>query len=349
MRAPRSLPPACASIPQRGLPSAFYTHTVAELIAVHGTLPDDISELTSSAWPEGLDRTAYRRFGTAVAQTAWALGGVQRFALVDGATCLAAATRYDLRAVLDGRIVPVCGIGQVVTASAHRGAGHARALVETLVERAAGSGEALALLFASPDLDAEARRGFQSLPLVDLTLRVAEPVRYGAPMTMVRCGEDRDLQAVAAMGRVRAEPIRFHLDRDVDFAQHAITRSRLLAGLGVSGARQLQFFIAEEGVTAAAYVVIRVVGDDWTIEDCGDRDPSGARVGALLQALLAREPMERRPTIHGWLPPGFMPPQVAVLAAGPSPDVVLVRALQDTVLEPSLSVADVLFWRGDVF
>jgi hypothetical protein len=29
------------------------------------------------------------------------------------------------------------------------------------------------------------------------------------------------------------------------------------------------------------------------IEECGDRDPSGARVGAILQALIAREPAKR--------------------------------------------------------
>ncbi len=46
--------------------------------------------------------------------------------------------------------------------------------------------------------------------------------------------------------------------------------------------------IAEEGITAAAYVVVSIVGGTWTIEECGDRDPSGARVGATLQALINR-------------------------------------------------------------
>jgi hypothetical protein len=42
----------------------------------------------------------------------------------------------------------------------------------------------------------------------------------------------------------------------------------------------------------------------------GDRDPSGARVGAILQALIAREPVQHRPTIRAWLPHGFVAPQV---------------------------------------
>src|SRR5437870_9650415 len=103
---------------------------------------------------------------------------------------------------------------------------------------------------------------------------------------------------------------------------HAITKKRLLAGFGSAGAQQVEFFIAEEGITAAAYVVLHVVGHTGTIEECGDRDPGGARVGAILQALIAREPVKRRPSIRGCLPPGFVPPQITVLAAKPSMEVI---------------------------
>src|SRR6185436_4901347 len=116
-----------------------------------------------------------------------------------------------------------------------------------------------------------------------------------------------------------------HLDRDIDFVQYAVMRKRLLAGLGPPHARQLHFFIAEEGVTAAAYVVLSVVDREWTLEECGDRDPGGARVGALLQALIAREPAERRPSIRAWLPPHFLPPQVTIVSATPSTEMMIVR------------------------
>jgi hypothetical protein len=184
---------------------------------------------------------------------------------------------------------------------------------------------------------------------MDLTLAVAQSTRHGAPMTLVRGGEPRDLAAIASMGRVRAEPFRFHLDRDLDFVQYAITRKRLLAGLGSAHARQLHFFIAEEGITAAAYVIVSVVGDAWTLEECGDRDASGARVGALLQALIAREPMERRPTIHAWLPARFLPPQVTIASTAPSTETIGVRVLRRHAPAPSLSADDVLFWRNDLF
>jgi hypothetical protein len=95
--------------------------------------------------------------------------------------------------------------------------------------------------------------------------------------------------------------------------------------------------------------VISVVGDTWTIEECGDRDPSGARVGAILQALIAREPVERRPTIRARLPSGFLPPQVTIVSEKPSTHVMMVQALGPTVVQPRLSADYVLYWLSDIF
>jgi hypothetical protein len=141
----------------------------------------------------------------------------------------------------------------------------------------------IALVSSTSGDEAHALTGFETISLSDVVLEVAATTRPGAPMTLVRGGEEGDLAAVVAMGRVRAAPFRFHLDRDADLVQDAITRKRLLAGLGAVDARQLHFFIAEEGITAAAYVVVSIAGSTWTLEECGDRDRSGARVGALLR------------------------------------------------------------------
>ena len=251
--------------------------------------------------------------------------------------------------VLDGRPVQVCGIGEVFTDPARGGGDAARRLTEGLLDDATREGAALALLFLDKDAAWCDRHSFESIATTDIELRVAQSPNHGAPMTLVRGGEERDLAAIVAMGQVRAAPFRFHLDRDVDFVQYAMTRKRLRAGLGPPGARQLQFFIAEEGVTAAAYIVVSVAGSAWTIEECGDRDPSGARVGALLQALIAREPVERRPAIRGWLPPGFVPPQVTIASATPSSELLLVRSLGSAMGGSGLSGGDVLYWRSDVF
>ena len=309
---------------------------------------DSVLDATCPGSLDGLDRRAYGRSCAARAETAWGRRCQRRFALVDGLNLLAGAELYDLAGQFEGRAVRICGIGSVFTDPSHRGLGHERALLQTLLHHATDEGAEVALLFSHPGLEGDARDGFEAIPLTEVTLEVASS-RRGAPMTMVRGGEERDLAAIVAMGRVRAAPFRFHLDRDIDLVQYAITRKRLLAGLGSAGARQLHFFIAEEGVTAAAYVVVSVAGSTWTLEECGDRDASGARVGALLQALVAREPSERRPTIRAWLPPHFLPPQVTIVSAAPSTEIMMVRMLGAAPTLRPLSSDDVLYWRSDVF
>jgi GNAT superfamily N-acetyltransferase len=321
---------------------------MATVVPAEGVILERVLDATHSISVEGLSREAYTKFDAAQMKTAWGRHHQRRFALMDGADVLASATRYDLAAVLDERPVRVCGIGAMLTQPAHRAGGHARELVERLLDQAARDGAAMALLFSEMSHEHQPT-GFDLVAMREVELSVAESSRRGAPMTLIRGGEERDLAAIVAMGQVRASSLRFHLDRDVDFVQYAITKKRLLAGLGQAGARQLHFFIAEEGITAAAYVVVSIIGRMWTLEECGDRDPSGARVGAILQALIAREPVEHRPTIRGWLPTGFVPPQVTIVSANPSTDVMMVRSLGSTVLQPRLSRDDVLYWRGDIF
>jgi GNAT superfamily N-acetyltransferase len=219
------------------------------VIAADGAILDRILR---SANHESLGGHAYRTFDAAQMKTSWASRHQRRYALLEGPALLASAQQYNLAGVLDQRPVRVCGIGAVFTEPEHRGAGHARALVERLIDDAVRDGADMALLFSEKSPRLDAGTGFAVVPTTEVELNVAESSRHGAPMTMVRGGEERDLAAVVAMGQVRAVPFRFHIDRDVDLIQYAITKKRLLAGLGSAGDRQLHFFIAEEGITAAA-------------------------------------------------------------------------------------------------
>jgi hypothetical protein len=298
----------------------------------------------------GLSREGFVKYDAAQAKTAWALRHRRRFALMQADDVLASAERYDLTGKLDRQLVTICGIAAVLDSGADDdGRNYGDALVEQLLEDATRDGADLALLFRTANPSSPLPDGFEVVPTTDVELTVTESSRHGAPMTLVRGGEDRDLDAIAAMGHVRAGQFRFHIERDVDLIKHAITRRRLLAGLGPAGARQLEFVIAEEGITAAAYIVISIVGATWTIEECGDRDASGARVGALLQALIAREPIESRPVIRGWLPPGFLPPQVTIASASSAPPRLLARALSSRVQGLHLTAPEVMYWRSDLF
>jgi hypothetical protein len=316
---------------------------VSSVVAAEGPLLERILDARCQSPHNGMSSRACGILHAAQMKTTWGRQRQRTYALTDGPEILASAEQYDLTGIFDGRAVRICGIGSVQS-----DADHASQLVDRLIDAAARQGVAIALLFSDTAIDDDIGGAFEPIRFTDVTLSVAQSPRHGAPMTMVRGGEERDLAAIVAMGRARAEPFRFHLDRDADFLQYAITSKRLLAGLGPANARQLHFFIAEEGITAAAYVVLTVVGASWTLEECGDRDVSGARVGALLQALIAREPMERRPTIRGWLPPGFMPPQVTIASATPSAETIRVRVLDPSMMVSRLSADAVLFWRNDL-
>ena len=323
---------------------------MTKVVEAEGSVLDRILDDTHNIWNDGLTRLSYGRFFSAQVATPWGKTHLRRFALVDGDELLASAKLYAFEAVLDGRPIRVAGVGAVFTSPARRGRGSARELMERLLERAAADGADLALLFSEIGPDYYARLGFEVVALKDRQLRVTESTRYGAPMTMVRGGDDRDLRDIVAMGVARAEPYRFHLTRDRDLVHFAIARKRLLAGLGAPGVRALHFFVAEEGASAAAYVVMSVQGNAWTLEEAGDRDPSGARAGAILQALIAREPAEKRPSITGWLPEAFLPPQVTIVDVKPSREVMMTRALTDRArLARPLGESEVCFWHGDAF
>jgi predicted N-acetyltransferase YhbS len=323
---------------------------MAKIVAAEGRILDRILDDTYPIWNDGLTRSAYGRYYTAQIATPWGRAHLRRFALVEGDDVLASAKLYRFDGVLDGQPVQVAGLGAVFTTPGARGRGAARDLIARLLEQAAAQGADLALLFSEIGPDYYARLGFELIDMPDRQLRVTESTRYGAPMTMVRAGDDRDLKDIVALGRTRAEPYRFHFDRDRDLVHFAITRKRLLAGLGAPGLRALQFFIAEEGASAAAYVVISVQGSVWTLQEAGDRDPNGARVGAILQALIAREPAEKRPSIRAWLPDGFLPPQVTIIGEKPSAEVMMMKKLNDRLrTAPPVESKDVWFWRGDHF
>jgi len=327
---------------------------MADLVPAQGPILRAVLDATYDIWCEGLTPAAYERYYAAQLATAWGGRCLQRFALVEGSEVLASAKQYAFDATLDGSPIRVVGLGAVFTQPERRRRGAARELIDHLIDRAAADGADLALLFSEIGADYYARLGFEPIPMSLLALRVKASDRHGAPATLVRSAGDRDLPAIVALGEARARPFRFRLNRDRDLIHYAIAKKRLLAGLGPAGAREVQFFVAEEGSSAVAYVVLssrRVAGStEWILEECGDRDPSGARVGAILQTLIARDPAEARASISAWLPHGFRPPQVTIVDTHPSRDVMMVRALSERAKAAlPLRAEAVLYWHSDLF
>jgi len=215
---------------------------------------------------------------------------------------------------------------------------------------ATASGDAVMVIVARERPSWADALGFADItpPTVELTCPPTR--RPGAPMLSIRAGEDSDLTHIVGMGDTAwTTARRFHLTRDADFIKHGIVVDRLLAGLSPVGTLRLEFFATEEGTNAAAYVVLRVTEDGWVLQQCGDRDPTGARVGAIIQALVARDPTAVAPRIRAWLPPGVVPPQVRATPSDAPLGCVLARVLASAGDTAPLTAADSLYWRSDCF
>lgn len=317
------------------------------IVPADGQLLEEILDHTFPIWSEGLSRPAYGQWNQAQLRTPWGRRHLQRLALLDdrgGVLATAKQYRFDVR--VGGRDGWMCGIGAVFTPPEHRGKGHASTLVEELVSRAQHDGALLASLFSEIGAAFYERLGFTGVPLDEVTITVEQ--KGGAPAMLVRAGEERDLDAVATMHAVRSAPAPFALRRDSTLVHYALSKKRLLAGLGPPGLRQLEFFVAEEGASAVAYVVLNVNANGWTLEEAGDRDPTGARLGAMLQVLLAREPSHRMPLIRAWWPRACsVPPQIQLVDRSVPKDLWMVRSLSDAAMPKTAD--DVFYWHADHF
>jgi GNAT superfamily N-acetyltransferase len=318
------------------------------VVRAEGALLEQILDLTFPIWHEGLTPTAYGQWNAAQMKTPWGRAHLQRLAMVgDDGTLLASLKRYRYDVRVDGRDGWMCGFGAVFTPPAQRGRGYAVQLVERVIEEERRDGALFAALFSEIGASFYERLGFRTVPLDEVTVQVTLK-RGGAPAMLVRAGEERDLKDVAAMHAIRSAGARLTLRRGPELIAYALAKKRLLAGLGPPGLRQVEFFVAEEGASAVAYVVLSENANGWTLEEAGDRDLAGARLGAILQVLVAREPTLGVPLIRAWWPRSFaVPPQLDLTDRADARDLFMVRPLADIEL-PS-SPDDVFYWRSDYF
>ena len=322
-----------------------------KLVVAEGAILEEVLDATFPIWNEGLTRDGYARWNAAQMRTSWGKDHLQRFALLDDrGRWVASAKRYLWPMRLDGVDGTMCGFGAVFTRPEERGRGYAGVIIEQLIERARAEGAAVAGLFSEIGEALYQRLGFVSVALDEVDVHVER--KDGAPAMLVRAGDERDLPALAAMHARRSSDVRFALRRDPPLIDYALSKKRLLAGFGHGAGpraeRQTEFFVAEEGVSAVAYVVLTVSAGGWTLEEAGDRDPAGARLGAILQVLLAREPSRPAPLIRAWWPLALpAPPQVRLVNRIPARDIFMLRPIAKVGI-PSRS-EEVFYWRSDYF
>lgn len=317
------------------------------LEVAEGELLERVLDSTYPVWHDGLSRRAYSQWNAAQLRTPWGRQRLTRFALLaDEGSLLASLKRYRYDVRIGDREGWMCGIGAVLTPPEHRGGGHAAALIERVLENERRDGALVAGLFSEIGEDYYARLGFGRVPIDEVTVTVTR--KDGSPAMLVRAGTDRDYGAICAMHSTRAAAARFALRRDPPALHYALSKKRLFAGLSAPGTHALEFFVAEEGTAAVAYVVLSQNQHGWTLEEAGDRDPAAARLGGMLQVLAAREPSRQTPLIRAWWPRSFpVPPQLRLSRRTDPKDVFMLRPLGDAPY--AFDADDVFYWRSDYF
>jgi len=307
------------------------------VVTAEGGILTEILDGTYPIWGEGLSRDAYEKWNRAQTETVWGRANLRRVALVDGGRVLSSAKRYDLEALTAGRRIRALGIGAVFTDPSLRGQGHAAALIDAMIADARARGCDLALLFSEIGAGYYERLGFRAIAQRVPTIEVIR--KPGAPAALVRAAEPADFDAIAEMSARARHGAALALDRTSHFIAFMLARKRLLAGLGPAGLRSVEFFVTEEAYRAVAYVVISRGPHGVFLEDCGDCDPTGARIGAMLQVLDAREPSEAPLRCRAFVPPGLAPAQWRVLSDAPADEIMMARSLgEDRAIVPSQTV-----------
>ncbi len=309
---------------------------------------------TYPIWNEGLSADSYARWNTVQSKTPWGAAHLRRVALVENGVVLASAKWYDIDTRFDGKPLRILGIGAVFTPESQRGRGRAPQLITEMMATAEREGYGAAVLFSEIDAPYYERLGFTVIPRETLTLDVIQ--KKGAPASLVRAGNETDLKRLAELHDTSDAFARLSPRRTADSIQFAVQKRRTLSALAPLGARATEFWVSEEGNHAVAYVLMSrgAAGnladgpDTMWLDACGDRDPTGARVGAILQVLLAREPAETPPPLVAWLPDHWLPPQVRIASRAPAADIMMIRSLGPAPL-PTLHGSEVIWWKADSF
>lgn len=317
------------------------------LVTATGDILRQIYDETWPIWSDGLSEGNYEKYNRAQMATPWGKGHLDRVALLDGTDLLASGKRYRLPLRIGGEPIPCVGIGAVFTPPDMRGKGHAAALVEMLVEEAAREGAGCALLFSEIDPAFYARLGFVPIPVAEADIALRGQPREGAPAVLMRGGDDRDIDNIAEMHAIRASRYGFTLERPPDYVRYAISKRRMLAAFGDPSRREVEYFITEEGGNAVAYIVVTRGPEGHVLEEWGDRDPTGARVGAMLQVMAARTPAEAPLRLRSWLPLDFAPPQIERAQERAPAEVAMIRGIGREL--PAIAPEDVFYFKADAF
>jgi len=277
---------------------------VARLAVARGEHIERIYRESHALWGGGLSFRDYLAFWRELASTPWAREHVvYQVWLGPREELLSSFKLYRPRVRILGRPARACVIGAVFTPRAHRGRGHATAMIRAALAQAAERGDPIAMLFSDIGTRLYSALGFVPLPAEETWGRLG---RHGAPGPAgwrVRDVERRDMETVRRMHDAWCadRPLVFLRETGHwDFVQ-ARTQG-FFARLG-DGRLIPAFRIVEQHGRPRGYLVTVEGRGELSLREVGAEggDPELMAQIARTALHLARARGLRR--VYGWLPP----------------------------------------------
>lgn len=254
-------------------------------------------------WGAGLSQSAYLGMWLELAALPWAR---KRFRLLvwtdDGRRVLSSVKVYRPRVRIGSAWGDACGIGAVFTPVAHRGRGHARAMLERVLSEAEARGDRIALLFsdiAPPLYESLGFRALEAEEAVGSLRRSGE--RSGATLRL-RPLRDADLAEVRAAHAAAARRRTFAIERDPDHWRFLLARSEVYFRRldGTDTARR--FRVAEANGSFVGYLAAVETDEVWDLREVGAAGDDPEKLAAVARAGARDARAAGMRTVRGWLP-----------------------------------------------
>ena len=157
--------------------------------------PEEIRAIlseTHALWSEGMTREDYMTFVFAQMESPWGRKNFRYLVWKDGDTVLSSLKLYRLDARWGSRRMVLGGIGAVYTPRAHRGQGHARAMLSAVLALMPSEGMSGAVLFSDIGVEYYQRLGFHPLPSHEFSVSLEAVPRAECPRMKVERVQEED-------------------------------------------------------------------------------------------------------------------------------------------------------------
>ena len=253
--------------------------------------PDDVSTVyreSHSIWGAGLSRRDYLGLWKEITGTRWATENAAFYVWLDddGETILSSLKLYRPCLRLDGQVSRAAVLGAVFTPREQRGNGHARDLIEHVLEQCREQGARLSLLFSDIGTEYYSRMGYVALPATEQWGTLRRDRRPQPEGWKIRPATDEDQTSLRAAYRASGSHRVLAVERDEDHWEFLKVRSRsFFDRLGQAGVQQ-RVDVAVRDAEVVGYLTSVSGRGEWNVREVAavDGDP---RIQAQIVRLCA--------------------------------------------------------------